>query len=215
MKDQPATDNCNREDKMDRAILIECIGYLGSALVLVAFLMSSGVKLRIVNTVGSLIFAAYALIIRSHPTAIMNFCLVGINIYFLWKLRHRDHSYRLLSLKPDESYVQDFLKRSAGDIARFFPNRDPGSMNPNRVYMVFHGNEPAGIMLGHENDGVLNVALDYSTPAYRDCSVGLFILENLSRPMKIRYDNAEDSHVDYLKRLGFSENNGVWEKSVS
>ena len=88
-------------------------------------------------------------------------------------------------------------------------------MNPNRVYMVFHGNEPAGIMLGHEDNGVLNVALDYSTPAYRDCSVGLFILENLSRPMKIRYDNAEDTHLDYLKRLGFTENNGVWEKSVS
>ena len=65
---------------MDRAILIECIGYLGSALVLVAFLMSSVVKLRVVNTVGSLIFAAYALIIRSYPTAIMNFCLVVINL---------------------------------------------------------------------------------------------------------------------------------------
>ena len=64
---------------MDTATWIEIIGYAGSALVLVSFLMSSVVKLRIVNTIGSLIFAVYALIIKSYPTAILNICLVCIN----------------------------------------------------------------------------------------------------------------------------------------
>ena len=90
---------------MDTATLIEAIGYAGSALVLVSFLMSSVVKLRIVNTVGSLIFAIYALIIRSYPTAVMNICLVCINLYYLWKLRHKDSSYRLLSLQQGEAFV--------------------------------------------------------------------------------------------------------------
>ena len=58
---------------MDSSAIIEAVGYLGSALVLVSFLMSSVVKLRVVNTVGSLIFTVYALIIRSYPTAVMNF----------------------------------------------------------------------------------------------------------------------------------------------
>lgn len=39
---------------MNTSSLIEAVGYLGSALVLVSFLMSSVVKLRVVNTVGSL-----------------------------------------------------------------------------------------------------------------------------------------------------------------
>ena len=69
--------------------MIELIGYLGSALVVVSMLMSSVVKLRVINTIGSGIFAAYALMIHSYPTALMNICLVGINIYNLLKLRDR------------------------------------------------------------------------------------------------------------------------------
>lgn len=199
---------------MNTSTIIEAVGYLGSALVLVSFLMSSVVKLRVVNTVGSVIFAIYALIIRSYPTAVMNFCLVCINLRFLWKLRRQDPSYHLLSLQPAEAYVQDFLQRNAADILRFFPERSPQEMEPNRVFMVFHGPEPAGILLGREEDGVLNVGLDYSTPAYRDCSVGAFLLENLPRPLCIRYGGAEAEHLPYLKRLGFTEADGVWEKQL-
>ena len=78
---------------MDKSMIIETIGYVGSALVLISFLMASVVKLRVVNSIGSTIFAIYALIIRSYPTAVMNFCLVCINLRFLWKLRRRDPSY--------------------------------------------------------------------------------------------------------------------------
>ena len=65
---------------MTTDMIIEFVGYLGSFIVLISFLMSSVVRLRIVNGIGALIFAIYALIIRSYPTAIMNFCLIGINI---------------------------------------------------------------------------------------------------------------------------------------
>ncbi len=197
------------------AMLIEAFGYLGSLLVLVSFLMTSVVKLRIVNTVGSVIFAIYALIIHSFPTAVMNFCLVGINLHFLWKLRHEDPSYCLLSLRPEETYVQDFLQHHAEDIAAFFPQRRPEKMEPNRAYMVFHNSEPAGILVGREEDGILNIALDYSTPAYRDCSVGSFIFDQLPSPLRIRYSNAEESHVSYLKHLGFTETDGIWERELS
>ena len=64
---------------MTKEMIIEAVGYLGSFLVLVSFLMTSVVKLRIVNTIGSLIFMIYALIIKSYPTAVMNACLVLIN----------------------------------------------------------------------------------------------------------------------------------------
>lgn len=195
-------------------ILIEAIGYIGSALVLVSFLMSSVVKLRIVNTIGSLIFAIYALIIKSYPTAIMNICLVCINLYYLWKLRHKDSSYRMLELQPGEAFVQDFLKSHAEDISKFFPNRSPNEMQANRVYMVFHGSEPAGIMIGQQEDGAMDVLLDYSTGAYRDCSVGKFLLANLNKPMLLRYCDAEETHLHYLKSLGFVEKNGVWEKQL-
>ena len=42
---------------MNTSTIIEAVGYVGSALVLVSFLMTSVVKLRVVNAAGSLIFA--------------------------------------------------------------------------------------------------------------------------------------------------------------
>ena len=199
---------------MNTATIYEIIGYVGSGLVLVSFLMSSVVKLRLVNCVGGIIFTVYALLIRSYPTMIMNICLVLINLRFLWKLRRDDPSYRLLGLKPEEGYVQDFLRQHAEDIAKCFPGRRPQEGEPNVAYMVFHGSEPAGILLGREEDGCLDVSLDYSTPAYRDCSVGAFLLDSLRDVRLIRYTDAEESHLAYLRKLGFTEKDGVWEKTL-
>ena len=75
---------------MSSEIMIEMIGYLGSVLVVVAMLMTSVVKLRIINMIGASLFAVYALIIRSYPTALTNICLVVINIYNLMKLMKTD-----------------------------------------------------------------------------------------------------------------------------
>lgn len=74
---------------MEMSMIIEMVGYLGSILVVVSMLMSSVIKLRVINTIGSGVFAAYALIIHSYPTALMNFCLVAINVYNLVKLSKR------------------------------------------------------------------------------------------------------------------------------
>ena len=66
---------------MDTSTIIEAVGYLGSTLVLVSFLMSSVLRLRLVNTAGSLIFAIYALIIRSCPfSRARRFAIIGQNI---------------------------------------------------------------------------------------------------------------------------------------
>ena len=58
---------------MNTQTIWELIGYLASLLVLISLLMTSVVKLRIINLIGSFIFAVYALAIRSYPTAVMNF----------------------------------------------------------------------------------------------------------------------------------------------
>lgn len=201
---------------MDQATLIEAIGYLGSALVLVSFLMASVVKLRVVNAIGSTIFAVYALIIRSYPTALMNVCLLLINLYFLWKLRNKAPNYRLLRLQPDESFVDFFLDSYAKDIAACFPGRELKRGEQALALMVCHGMEPAGLLLGTERDGAVDVALDYSTPAYRDSSVGRYLLEHLPEQgvHRLRYAHAEEQHRAYLKRMGYREEDGVFVREL-
>jgi hypothetical protein len=201
---------------MTTATIFEIIGYVGSALVLVSFLMASVVKLRVVNAVGSTIFAVYALLIHSYPTMIMNICLVLINLYYLWKLRNSAPEYQLVSLSPEEGFVRFFLEEHSEDIAKCFPGRSWEQAALDRAYLVCHGEAPAGLLLGAEQDGVLNVALDYSTPAYRDASVGRYLLEHLPQEQirLLRYARAEEGHLGYLQKMGYAEKDGVWERAL-
>ena len=102
--------------------MIEMIGYLGSALVVASMLMSSVVKLRVINTIGSGIFAAYAVIIHSYPTALMNVCLVGINVYNLIKLTQKNQSYDLVEGTQGEGLLRYLLDYYRQDIQSYFPD---------------------------------------------------------------------------------------------
>ena len=130
---------------MTKEFIIEMIGYLGSLLVLVSFVMTSVFKLRIVNSIGSFIFMVYALIIRSYPTAIMNFCLVLINLRFLWKMSRSEKEFELIHADVNESYVQHFLNRYHDDIESFFPHQDFAFPNDAKVYVVSHEGRPVGL----------------------------------------------------------------------
>lgn len=65
---------------------VELLGYLGSALVVCSMLMTSVVRLRLVNMAGSVLSAVYGLIIGAYPLVLMNACLLAINGWQLWKL---------------------------------------------------------------------------------------------------------------------------------
>ena len=201
---------------METATIYEIIGYVGSALVLVSFLMASVVKLRIVNSVGSLIFAVYALLIKSYPTMVMNICLVLINLYYLWKLRNSEPNYRLIPVRPDGSYVDAFLTLHREDIVRCFPGRNWNQAELNRAFLVCQGDTAAGLLLGTEQNGALDIALEHTTPAYRDSSEGRYLVENLRQEgiSLLRYEHAEEGHVSYLTRLDFKQKDGVWERKL-
>ena len=200
----------------DNKIIIEAVGYLGSALVLVSFLMASVVKLRVVNSIGSIIFATYALIIHSYPTAVMNTCLVLINLYYLWKLRNSEPNYRLVTLSPSDGFVDFFLNEHREDIVRCFPGRNWDQNELNRAYLVCQNDTPAGLLLGRETAGELTIALDYSTPAYRDSSEGRYLLEHLPQEglRLLRYEHPEEGHLGYLKKMGYVSHNGAYERTL-
>ena len=77
---------------MSTAMIIEIFGYIGCVFVIVSMLMTSVVKLRIINTVGSTISAVYAMIGHSYPLALVNASLVVINIYNLSKLMKAENN---------------------------------------------------------------------------------------------------------------------------
>ncbi|PKK86416.1 MAG: hypothetical protein CVV63_04400 [Tenericutes bacterium HGW-Tenericutes-8] len=69
---------------MDQAV-IETIGILAGALVLVSFLMKGERKIRLINIVGATIFIGYGILINSISVTLLNTGLVLVHIYFLRK----------------------------------------------------------------------------------------------------------------------------------
>ena len=191
---------------MSQAMALELFGYLGSFLVLVSMLMTSVVRLRVINLIGSAIFAAYAILIRSYPTALLNGCLVLINLYHLLRLRRASgSSYEVQPLGAGEGFTKWFLRQYRDDIARYFPAFEPERALSAEGFAVFYENRAAGILLGSREGETFEILLDYTTPAFRDCSVGAHLYDQLPACGITRLSCPADSseHVQYMEKMGF------------
>jgi len=192
---------------MDTSTLLELFGYLGSAIVIVSMLMTSVMKLRVTNTIGSLLFSVYALLIHSYPTMAMNLVLAGINIYHLIRLHNTEQHYDMIELDADRPVMRYLFSYFNDDIHKYFPGFTPEGATDCMGYLVLCQSAPAGVFLARPatDSDTLQVVLDYSTPRYRDCSVGKYLYACLS-DLGIRKLIAETSskpHIKYLKRMGF------------
>lgn len=187
---------------------IEMIGYFGSLLVVVSMLMTSVKRLRIVNMIGSIIFAGYAFLIASYPTAFMNICLVAINVYNLVQLEKRKKQYTVVECYKDESIVQMYLKSNLEDIRKFFPDfsLEGGHLI---TFLVCSEGEPIGVMVGRlEGENRFLIELDYTKAAYRDCSVGEFLYDYLERQWTFKeflFKEKTQNHDRYLEHMGFEK----------
>ena len=192
---------------MDSKIIVEGIGYLGSLLVVGSMLMTSVKKLRIVNTTGSCIFTLYALIIHSYPTAFMNMCLIIINIYQLMKLQKEEENYHLLKGFTDSGAVPYLLEFYLDDIRKYFPEADKeGLSGCDTAFLITYETTPAGLFIGNmRKDGLMEIWIDYSTPSYRDCSVGAFLYKHLPYEgiRKMVFSGKSSGHEKYMRKMGF------------
>lgn len=189
----------------------DLIGYTGSLLVVISMLMTSVIKLRVINGIGSIIFTGYALMIHSYPTAAMNFCLVLINAYNLLKLLKSKKNYRVLPVKTEDRFTQFFLETHEKDIKNFF-SYDGNLKDCDKNYIIFCEDSPAGIFLGSSNgDKSIRAKIDYATPEFRDCSLGKHLYKYLSQnegTKELIFEKASKEHLHYLLKMGFIEKEG-------
>lgn len=198
---------------MDTKTLIEIFGYVGSALVVISMLMSSIVKLRVINTVGSVISGTYAVICGAIPLAVMNVCLIAINGYNLLKLLKTKQVYDLVVGEADDSLVKYFLKRYGEDIKHYFPGYEAARAQGKKAYIACCEGNPAGLLIGEEQDGVFNLLIDYSTPVYRDCSVGKYLYSKLPENgvNALRFaEKLTEEHISYMNKMGFVRENETY-----
>jgi hypothetical protein len=198
---------------METYLVYEIIGYAASVLVAVSLMMSAIVKLRIVNMIGAFTFAIYGVLIGSIPVAAMNAFIVLINIYYLAKI-YRDREYfQLLRVKNGSDYLNAFLNFHKKSIQTYQPGFTAGN-DHNFSLFVLRDMIPAGLLLGSLNEnGELNVRLDYVIPNYRDFKIGNYLFNDKvdyfvkQGVRKITSPSGNEDHNRYLEKVGFSRSN--------
>lgn len=196
---------------MDSQLVLEIVGYVASVLVAVSLMMSSILKLRIVNLVGSAAFTVYGVLIHAYPVAAVNLLIVFINLYYLRQMLGAREYFKLLRVRPDSEYLRYFLDFHRDEIQRFSPGFAAAPSEGQLTFFVLRDLVPAGLFIGEKrSDGALLVVLDFVIPQYRDFKTGRYlfsgqadffrdlgITEILSAP-------GSREHSAYLRRMGFA-----------
>jgi hypothetical protein len=155
---------------------IEWAGYGASILVAISLLMSSILKLRWYNLVGSILFSIYGFAIGAYPVGIINSFIVVINIYYLLKLYSRKENLKIIEVSKNDEYLRSFFSYYDEDIKRFFPGFVFNLDKDNVAFTVLRNMALAGVFVGKRmNDDTLFIDLDFATPEYRDFKIGNYI----------------------------------------
>ena len=198
--------------------ILELTGYFASILILVSLLMSSAVKLRVINAIGAIVFTVYGILIRSYPTAFLNGVSVIVDVYYLVKLLRGNIQLAVHKVRHDDSGLGEFLRFYHNDIAHFFPEFDFAPAPDDQIIQVYADANPVGLMIATAGgDGRLQVKLDYSTPQYRDCSIGTYLYGEMAKAgvRELVVKSASSDHEPYLKKMGFRRDSDVYIRKLN
>lgn len=191
---------------------LEWLGYVSSVLVAVSLLMSSIIKLRWYNLVGSLAFAVYGFLINALPVALINTIVVFINIYYLIKIYTAKEFFKLIEIEEDSKYLQSYFEYYRSDMKKFFPDFKFSLEGAELHFCILRNMAAAGLFIAREYDKEsLAIDLDYVVPEYRDFKIGKFIFDDNEKYFKDKgykrlISVSPNKLLDvYLKKMGFKE----------
>ena len=191
--------------------LPELLGYVASVLVAVSLMMSSLLKLRVINLVGSACFCIYGLLIHAYPVAAVNGFIAVINVYYLRRMLAAREYFKILEISPQSEYLRYFLEFYGREIQRTAPGFAYAPDERPLTFFILRDMVPAGLFIGVVRDaGSLVVRLDFVIPPYRDFKIGRCLFEDHAdffRARGIREIVSPPGHVAhraYLRKMGFT-----------
>jgi hypothetical protein len=161
---------------MDSRAWLEIVGYAASGLIAISLMMSSLLRLRLINLVGAAGFATYGLLIQAYPVAVLNSVIVFVNLYHLRRLLRAKEFYQLLQVRPDSDFLRHFLKTYRAEIQRILPDFDYQPTEKQLTLFILRECTPVGVLIAeHKSPETLRVVLDFVIPRYRNLHVGRFL----------------------------------------
>lgn len=189
---------------------LEWLGYLSSVIIAVSLLMSSIIKLRWCNLIGSICFAIYGFMINALPVGLINTIIVFINIYYLYKIYTEKEYFKLIETNEENKYLQSFFDYYRNDIVKYFPDFKFSLQGTAVSFYILRNIVPAGIFIASEHDKEsLSINLDFVKPEYRDFKIGKFVFEDNEKYFKDKGYNklfcyaSNNEQSIYLKKMGF------------
>jgi hypothetical protein len=161
---------------MDSRAWLEIVGYAASGLIAISLMMSSLLRLRLINLVGAAAFAMYGLLIQAYPVAVLNSVIVLVNLYHLRRLLRAKEFYQLLQVRPDSDFLRHFLKTYRADIQRIIPDFNYHPTEKQLTLFILRECTPVGVLVAeHKSPETLRVMLDFVIPRYRNLHIGRFL----------------------------------------
>ena len=161
---------------MEKQFLLELLGYTASVLIAIAMMMSSILRLRLINMTGAAAFAVYGSLIHAYPVAVLNSFVVIVNVYYLTRMLRAKRFFQLLKLKPDSDYLNYFLGFYRRDITAILPDFEYRPVENQMTLFILRDCAPVGVLIAEQKSGgVLRVILDFVVPGYRDLKIGRFL----------------------------------------
>jgi hypothetical protein len=195
--------------------MVEVLGYVASAVIILSLTMTSIVRLRVVGLAGSALFATYGALVGSIPVVATNMVIFGLHVFFLWRAFNVDEFFTLLEVRPESRYLSEFLEYHRSDICRFQPGFAFAPTAEHLTLFILRDMVPAGLLIGRQSSGgTLDVQLDYVIPRFRDLKVADFLFRangaafrrhGISR-LVARVET--QAHGRYLRRVGFAGREG-------
>jgi GNAT superfamily N-acetyltransferase len=189
--------------------IYELVGYVASALVAISLMMSSILRLRIINLMGATTFAVYGFLIAAYPVAAVNLFIVLINLYYLHGMLRTPEFFRLLVETPDSPYLRDFLTFYEEEIQRFLPGFSHSPSSEHLVLFILRDMVPAGLFMGEVDGTTLRAHLDFVIPQYRDFKIGRYLFVEQAEFFRARgiteilSGPGNREHTAYLRKMGF------------
>lgn len=200
-------------------MVLEVIGWLGSALLVFSVLQTKFMRFRILNGVASFVLVVYNAVLGVWPMVGMNAVLVVIDLWFIIKLRGDVVAEKAFTyVRADLAMRKWFYAAHADDLERFHPGIG-GQLITAEADVLFHKDSAIGLVAFVHGDDRVELLADYVIPSYRDYAPGAFVYSQSGplaalgvRTVSVR--NPTPEVVRYLQAMEYTEADGVYTREL-
>ncbi len=164
-------------------IYLEIFGYIGTALVIISMMMTSVLKLRIINMCGGLISLIYAVLTETWPVAVLNACLVCINFVQTMRKLKAKSTFAFAKTSLSDGALQYFISYFGNDLKEFSGVDTSVLCEDDLIYLIFSKSRLVGFTAGEKNGTEYNMKMCYIAPHNRE--------KDITEAMSLHFKNED------------------------